>query len=62
VQELELKVGMAVDLTRTRDRKTLTAYLSAWTVQVFVDDEDLQALTDQIETEAVLSKTEAVVQ
>ena len=54
-QELELKVGMAADFMKTRDRTTLTAYLSAWTLQVFVDDEELKELEEQIETEKVLS-------
>ena len=54
-QELELKTGMALDLMKTRDRTTLTAYLSAWTLQVFVNDDELQQLAEQIETENVLA-------
>mmetsp|Transcript_8797 Transcript_8797/g.13971 ORF Transcript_8797/g.13971 Transcript_8797/m.13971 type:complete len:117 (+) Transcript_8797:115-465(+) len=57
VQELEIKVGMAVELTKIRDRTVLTAYLSAWTLQVFVDDDELRSLTDMIDTEKILAVT-----
>jgi hypothetical protein len=38
-------------------RQALTAYLSAWTLEVYLDDEQLDLLREQIETESVLGAT-----
>lgn len=54
-QELQGKSMLAAELPITRDRVTLSAYLSAWTLQVFVDERRLEEVEQQIQAESVLA-------
>uniref|UniRef100_A0A7S4KNJ0 Uncharacterized protein n=1 Tax=Guillardia theta TaxID=55529 RepID=A0A7S4KNJ0_GUITH len=54
-EDLKLKCAMAVDMPSRRERVVLTAYLSAWTLQVMIDSSEVKELSSMLEAESVLA-------